>query len=170
MEPIGKAVLGLTTDKITAFLSPILSRDPQFAYLPWRSTQDCLIRISHRSAQVQQLVQTHAKPLHSRQQGRIPPALYGGLVLVLDISKAFDSVNRSRLMQHLATLDLPVELQTLIRAWHQDTAYHLIQITKGVRQGCRLAPILWACYVHCFRGGKQLHSQRLAHPAHSNFS
>lgn len=160
MEPLGKAVLGILTDQITSCIGPTLSCDPQYAHLPWRSTNDCLMAISQSQhcMQVTNLVAQYARPLHSHQCNTDIPSIYGGLMLVLDISKAFDSVNRTKLLEHVATLGLPHGLVMLIRAWHHDTNYHLIhhgqtytiKVTSGIRQGCRLAPILWACYVHCF--------------------
>lgn len=104
MEPLGKAVLGTLTDQITNCIGPTPSCDPQYAYLPSRSTNDCLMAISQHCTQVTNLVAQYARPLHSHQRNTDIPSIYGGLMLALDISKAFDSVNRSKLLAHVATL------------------------------------------------------------------
>ena len=63
----------------------------------------------------------------------------------------FDAVPRPVIAEALAKVQLSPQLQSLLLAWHIDTAYHLdvnqtarsVPVTRGVRQGCSSAPLLW---------------------------
>lgn len=76
----------------------------------------------------------------------------------MDIQRAFDQLPRQQLFEHLDSLhDVPA-LTTLLAQWHTGTSYCveqagesvLVETTKGVRQGCRAAPLLWNCFLDRF--------------------
>ena len=76
----------------------------------------------------------------------------------LDIERAFDTISRERLFCKLHQLDIHPQLIQLLSLWHQETNYNLfsngeesaIPVGKGVRQGCRAAPLLWNGYMWLF--------------------
>ena len=75
----------------------------------------------------------------------------GGAILSLDLKQAFDRVNRQALVQALRRLQAPEELIAAVIALHDTSAYHIhdafsetkVATTRGIRQGCKLAPLLW---------------------------
>ena len=70
----------------------------------------------------------------------------------LDLTHAFDTISRKRLFAAIDRQPLSEDLRILLKQWHAQTAYlinhHEIEDTvptaKGIRQGCRAAPFLWA--------------------------
>lgn len=76
----------------------------------------------------------------------------------IDISKAFDSVNRDILFNVLEKMSCPEVILSLLRSLHESTNARVrvdgdfsepFQVTTGVRQGCVLAPLLFLLYIHC---------------------
>ena len=78
------------------------------------------------------------------------------MILSVDLSNAFDNVDRAELFRGLAHLPIPHDPLGLLRAWHSDPTYFLefgderfsIPTSRGVRQGCTIAPLLWVLYVY----------------------
>ena len=77
----------------------------------------------------------------------------GGLILSLDMSSAFDVVPRSHIYHSLNEADVGEGDIALIMEWLSSSQYHFrhgkhshsITTNRGVRQGCVLSPLLWAC-------------------------
>ena len=92
--------------------------------------------------------------IHRLKQGHQTTALTGGIQLAIDISAAFDRVERPRLWQALVHSQVPPDLAAILQHWHTQAFYHLehaglkrsFQSTRGVRQGCVAAPLLWVLY------------------------
>ena len=150
-DPVGKAIIGM--------ISQIGQQDsldsmvcwPLWAYLPHRSTQDSLLRVSQHCKAARRLMQSRRSTPHLRAR-RVPRTrLYGAVQLLVDMSRAFDSVDRNRLFHRLHTLGVRPEIVKILTCWHQHTCYMVqtgmqstaIPVEKGVRQGCRAAPWLW---------------------------
>ena len=82
----------------------------------------------------------------------------GGLQLYLDLNRAFDTVWRQKLFQHLAQIEVSEDVLVLVSTWHQNTEYVLssnlesrhIPIGLGLRQGCKIAPLLWIAFMDLF--------------------
>ena len=82
----------------------------------------------------------------------------GGISLFLDMTRAFDSVDRPTLFTHLSTQEIPESLLVLLSKWHENTHYKLqfqgatttIKVGRGLRQGCKAAPLLWLEYMDLF--------------------
>lgn len=91
-----------------------------------------------------------------QQISQLPKLVFcGGIQLFLDLTRAFDSVWRSRLFCHLAEIGVSSDLLSLISTWHENTHYVLtlhdnstrIPVGLGLRQGCMIAPILWVAFM-----------------------
>ena len=75
----------------------------------------------------------------------------GGVQLLVDMSRAFDTIDRNKLFGRLHSLGVRPAVAKLLQCWHQDSCYIVhsdsrsseIPVTKGVRQGCKAAPWLW---------------------------
>ena len=156
MEPLGKLVMGLLTYQLKCHLSHTLCQSPHFGFLHMRSAADAIARVSSHCRQIRALVGNHRRSVH--HQMRSPPmsTLLGGVQLLLDLTRAFDCVDRSILIEHLHELNTPHDLLTLITCWHENTHYNLpfqqntdsVPVGVGLRQGCKIAPLLWLTYMN----------------------
>ena len=150
-DPCGKAILSLLTSKAKQQTLADLVRDPQFAYLPGRSTGDALRRVSVHVACAQHYHSQAVRNLYELRAGNHRLSLGGGMQLFLDVEHAFDAVPRHLLQEAMNRQNLDWELIHLFLCWYARTDYHLrhhdctvsIQATTGIRQGCVAAPLLW---------------------------
>ena len=131
-----------------------LSDAPQYAYRPGLDTNNAILRaISHCKA-VRQLLKQAVRNHTSRVMGALPPELQGGLLVSLDMSKAFDSVphqelflamRESNVEESIARLVMQVHIQTVCwvrHAGHEGSC----GMSRGLRQGCPIAPILYVAW------------------------
>ena len=154
-EPLGKSVLGVLTKIFSNAIAPILQTKPQFAFLKLRSAGDAIRRVIGHCAQVRTIVANQRRSVHQRASGVQSYAVCGGIQVFLDLRKAFDVLPRQRLFDFLAELPIDQSIVQILAAWHSSTsyvlfhenAYHTVPTGRGVRQGCRIAPILWAAFM-----------------------
>ena len=154
--PLGKAILKWVSARIFLHVRHLLLGHPQFAYIPGRSAEMAVHRVcsflswrKHAAGYVQ-------IPAAWRMRGWKPPSCSGCIIVSLDLSNAFDLVDRECLFSYLEALALPQDLIQTIRAWHCDSEYSLhigdavtkIITSRGVRQGCTIAPLLWLIYLY----------------------
>ena len=154
LEPVGKSVLGLLTARLAAEVNPLLCPWPQLAFLPQRSSFDAIRRVIAHCDHIRCLLLQQRRSVHQRAAQQQCWTVCGGLQVCLDASRAFDMVPRQGLFQFLGTLDINQDLVALLAIWHSNTSYIITQgntsssegTGRGVRQGCRAAPVLWSCY------------------------
>ena len=154
-EPVSKCIVGLLTRKALWEAMPALTCMPLWAYLPGRSTQDALLRVGQHCREIHDMMTRMRSTPFTRHQGISRHRVAGGLQLFLDIEKAFDTVSRAKLFSRLGELGINPQIVVLLSHWHQQTHYHLnsngedvpIAVGRGVRQGCRAAPLLWTGYM-----------------------
>ena len=155
LEPTGKTALGLVTKTIQQQLQHLLNRLPQFAYAEGRGTDDAIHRLANHCRLVRQKVSALSYPIHRQQQGLELPALQGGMTLCLDLTRAFDMVDRTRLFAGLVSLGVTDDIIGLLKCVYNTTAYEFehrgmqrsIKTFRGIRQGCRAAPCLWTVFI-----------------------
>lgn len=132
----GKSAPGLVAAK--ARLIPDLPTLPQWAYLLLRGTRDALLQVTAHCRRVR----SHA-PI---------PEVVGDFKKLVDLSRAFDTLPRTRLLSGLQKLRVPSELIQLLTQWHPGTSC-IVETGSattqapnwlGSRQGCCSAPFLWA--------------------------
>eukprot|EP00435_Cladocopium_sp_Y103_P014102 s4865_g3.t1 len=158
MEPLGKLVVGLLADQTKLQLSDVLCQFPQFGFLPMRAATDAIARVASHCREVRLLVAAQRRSV--LQQMASPPQFTtcGGVQLFLDLNRAFDSVHRLLLFNHLRDIGLSDHLHLLVTKWHEGTHYNLqfqgqttrIPVKIGLRQGCKIAPLLWVVFMDKF--------------------
>ena len=155
MEPLGKLVIGLLAAKLKVILMPQLARFPHFGFLPYRAATDAICRVARHCRCIRLLVSQQRRTV-LRQMERPPQFVFcGGISIYVDMTRAFDCVHRPFLIEQLWEMGSPADLLTLVTAWHTGTKYVLslqdreteIPANVGVRQGCKLAPLLWVIYM-----------------------
>ena len=157
-EPLGKSVVGLLASQAQVALMPIITPWPIWSYLPSRSTQDALLRVTMHCRDIRKLLIGQRSTPFTREQKTARFKIAGGISIFLDIERAFDMVCRPQLFSKLVTLGIPESVAHLLTQWHQDTCYHLfsqgidegISVGRGLRQGCKAAPLLWNSYLLLF--------------------
>ena len=93
---------------------------------PGRSTLDALCRVTQHCKLVKANIETNRHKVHLESQGRPPSQCCGGVMIFLDLARAFDMLARDRLFQALANLNLPPDYQTLLQAWRANTEYVVV--------------------------------------------
>ena len=155
-EPVGKCVLGLVSQLAQKQAFQALSFWPLLAYLPKRSVLDCVMRVSQHCKDVRALLQSQKGGPHLRASHNPRFQVCGGVQLFVDLSRAFDMVNRWKLFRRLDELGVTADLIQILCTWHESSRYHVrhdngttpILTGRGVRQGCKGAPFLFNCFVH----------------------
>ena len=153
LNPLGKSFAGMLMCRIRADVTKAVAPFPQFAYLTGRSTMDAIDRAMLHMWQTQNRT-GRQYTLHHRRAGVKQQALLGSVTLSVDLSKAFDSIARDHIRSSLEWAGIPGAVVDVILGMHHamtlqySTSSHSARTAtgKGVRQGCRLAPILWSCF------------------------
>ena len=155
MSPEAKTLAAIIRNRLFQHIRPQLAWVPQFAYLPQRDITDALARVHSWMRKYERTIGKAAPErfaLRARvEAGTQNDLCVGGAILSLDLKQAFDRVNRQALVQALRRLQAPEELIAAVIALHDTSAYHIhdtfnetkIITTRGIRQGCKLAPLLW---------------------------
>ena len=155
METFGKIVMGLIADQLKQHLEATLCQSPHFGFLPMRGALDAIARVSQHCALIRELVTTHHRTVARQMQMRPRFTLAGGVQMFLDLTRAFGCADRAILVEHLHELDTPHSLLTIIAHWHEHTRYNIVSphaadqvaVGVGLRQGCKIAPLLWIVYM-----------------------
>ncbi|CAE7607346.1 unnamed protein product [Symbiodinium natans] len=148
----GKVLAGAVKTRIAPALQVSSQLQPQFAYIRQRGVRDAIAKACQHLDFAQQLRQEHRRDLHKSQRGARQAQLSGALTISVDLSKAFDSVNRHELLAALDRLGTDPVTKELVVQLHSETSYNMgtsgleIQVptSSGIKQGCKLAPALWS--------------------------
>ena len=147
-------MLGILSQHLLQQVATSLGRQPQFAYLHRRGTQDALDRVRSHCAHIRQLLHDNRYHIQQRASGINRHFVLGGLLVSLDLQKAFDSVLRTRLVEALKWFQVDDNLISILLHVYKNSSFtfqhrgekRAFPTTCGIRQGCKSAPILWAIY------------------------
>ena len=155
LRPDGKALAGYVKDLVLEQAGPSLALTPQYAYLPARDVTDALARVGTCIQDIRHSLRALGGSrftIRERKTAGVEVGEAGGCLLSVDLRQAFDRVSRTKLDRALSEHKVDANLRSTIAAIHEDAAYQVrnrfhstkITTTQGIRQGCRLAPALWA--------------------------
>ena len=149
IAPEGKVLAGHLRKRLKPALKAAMSEVTQFGFVPGRGTEEAICKaLTHvdearaRARQVQRQV--------GRGHGGV--TLRGSLTFSVDMSKAFDMVDRRRLRESLELAEADPYLIDLVGKLHIQALYDMtasdqafsIATRRGIKQGCKLAPSLFA--------------------------
>ena len=134
---VAKVFLKVLVTRLSAYIErENLLPEEQCGFRPRRSTLDMIY--------VAKLLQEHARAKNTE--------LYFCFV---DLTKAYDMVNRGILWKILEKVGVPRKMISIIRGFHENMQArvlvhgqlsNVIEVTGGLRQGCPLAPVLFNIY------------------------
>ncbi|CAE6942520.1 unnamed protein product [Symbiodinium sp. CCMP2592] len=147
-----KALAAVVASRLQPYAVRFLEGVPQYAYVPGRTLSQALERVFGHCAAVRALLPQGHQNIHAKRQGHRADSLCSGCMLSLDISKAYDCVDRHQLEEALKAAAIPqylIEMTLLIHRSARIRISHcgleeVIGTHRGLRQGCSLSPILWA--------------------------
>ena len=162
METFGKLVMGLIADQLKMHLEQALCALPQLGFLPLRGSLDAIRRVSQHCNLIRVLINANRRTV--ARQMIMPPrhTVVGGVQMFLDLTRAFDCVDRAILVDHLHELHTPHALLTIITHWHEGTRYHIVSPHNRNSCGCwfRPTPGMQDCPIVV----AGLHEQTAPHP------
>ena len=157
LRPIGvlsvpaKILAGIVREEVSSTIQQKAQNAPQFAYLKKRGTREAILHAVKHLEEASSLAEIGKRRRRLHEQGNQTLQVLGSVIVSLDLSKAFDSVNRTQLMQALEDLGVEAHTRQLVQQLHTNTTYRMtisgisvaVSVTSGIKQGCKLAPILW---------------------------
>ena len=155
LEPTGKATLSIFATRVMQVVRRHLIVLPQFAYMACRTCTDAISRVLTHIDGVKHDLQMVQYKHHQTAFSDDNISLWGGLMLSLDLSKAFDMVQRPLLFKALADFGVPDDLCAILHQIYSKTTYVFehrgiykeVPTKRGIRQGCQAAPCLWLVFL-----------------------
>ena len=149
IAPEGKIFAGHVRKLIKERMCQSVSNIPQFGLALNRGTEEAISKALKHMDEGRQQHQLYKLEAGKRLQG---PQFMGSLTLSVDMSKAFDMVDRVLLRRALEDIQLDPELVEIIGKLHVEALYKMsvdgtdfsITAKRGIKQGCKLAPSLFA--------------------------
>ena len=164
MRPIGlqcptsKILAGLLRAQLLQNLLPLLQYLPQYAFTRGRGTADALTRAHQHFREVADLIRQNRVDRFQLQAGKCRQGCQGGMGLSLDLSRAFDCVNRDCIYATLEKHGVHPDVILVIQRLHYEAKYHYSVgdhrgqtcTSNGIKQGCKIAPYLWSYFTVAF--------------------
>ena len=127
---------------------------PQFAYRSGASTLDAILRVTEHCHHVRGVLASINSSKTARLMGAELPSLRGGLMVAIDLTKAFDNVTYQEMYLALCESGLDEALVRLIAQVHLNTSCSVVYgsysgsvgMSKGLRQGCPIAPLVYLAW------------------------
>ena len=153
LEPFGKTVMHRIGRAMREQVMATLVQFPLYAYIPGRSSEDAILKLMTHIDAVSSSSTLFRHKIHLEADG-YTHGLSGGLIISLDLSRAFDEVPRGKLFRSLSELGIDENLIGILMHIYSDTkvefafknVYRSFRAAKGIRQGCSAAPTLWILY------------------------
>ncbi|CAE7320572.1 unnamed protein product [Symbiodinium sp. CCMP2456] len=146
-----KAFMIVLKNLIRPYVNDGFFEIPQFAYRTNASTQDALLRGARHCRDVRESVAQVKSDLTSKFTGMANTMLCGGLMISLDLAKAFDSLTYPEMYASLRECNVPDEISWLLVEVHRQTVCDIrhggvtgsTRMHRGLRQGCPAAPLIY---------------------------
>ncbi|CAE7211370.1 unnamed protein product, partial [Symbiodinium necroappetens] len=154
MSPDTKAFLILIKQQANPWVQNALKEYPQYAYRSLASTRDPLLRSSLHCAMVRNKLAGYVEDHTAKVLQQAKKELLGGLMVSIDLSKAFDLLKYSEMMLALRDTGMPEPLCRMLLHIHMQTKLLIehggysrtASMHRGLRQGCCVAPMIYACW------------------------
>ena len=133
----GKVIAKVLLNRLVEHISEGVLPETQCGFRKTRSTNDMVFVLR----QLLEKSREHGKDLH---------------VAFIDLSKAFDTVNREMLWKLLCKLGVPAKFLSMLKQLHDgmqgrvligDLQSEFFRVNVGVKQGCVLAPVLFNIFL-----------------------
>ena len=119
-----------------------------------KSIDSAILRVVRHCREIRSRLQAGALSVHARAAGAQPSNCYGGIMLGIDLSRAFDNLTRDVLQRSLVHARVDGSLQRILLEIHCQCTYQLKHQThtgsfamqKGVRRGCSVSPMLYSLF------------------------
>ena len=152
LPPHAKILAKLVSDRLKPLVQQAAQHLPQFAYLPKRQTADALDRAMAHICTIRSKRKASGTTIWTRREGHLTQRCQGGLTISLDLEKAFDSISWEIMRECLIELGVSQDLMILIMHLHAHARYCFsidgqeaeVGPGQGIRQGCGMAPAIWA--------------------------
>ena len=149
-----KALMVLLKTQAAPYSMNALESTPQFAYRQGVSTLDAITRAGNHCHEVRRLLESASTSQTAKILGAAQPTLIGGLMMSIDLAKAFDSLSHGETHASLAATGMPeylVNVQVHIHARSISEVAHGdfrsdVEMGQGLRQGCPVAPLVYAAW------------------------
>jgi len=157
-DPSSKVYALAVRARLMETIQPVLEGVPQYAYIPGKSIDQAIMRVARHCRDVRQRLREGASSVHQRRQGLKSGVCYGGVMISIDLSRAFDTLTRQALAAALDMAGVPLALWDAIVSLHNACKYAVkhhvhsaeFPMEMGVRQGCTLAPTLYSLFTALF--------------------
>eukprot|EP00439_Symbiodinium_sp_Y106_P051758 s5093_g6.t3 len=154
MGPDTKAFLMILKRNANPWVQQALRKYPQYAYRGLASTNDALLRATLHCSTVRHRMEGYAEDHTAKILGQAKRELIGGLMVGLDLSKAFDLLSHQEMLLSLRDSGMPEGLCRILLHIHVQTQLTIehagcsrtIRMSRGLRQGCCVAPMIYACW------------------------
>ena len=154
MGPDTKALLWILKQQAQPWIQAALKSCPQYAYRQLSSTSDPLLRASLHCSHVRQKLAGYVDDHTAKIIGQADRELLGGIMLGIDLSKAFDALSYGEMLVSLRATGMPEHLCVVLLHIHAKTNLTIahsghtreVKMMRGLRQGCGIAPIIYACW------------------------
>ena len=141
-------------ERLLAEIGPVLQEVPQFVYIPGKSIDQAIARVASHCHRVRSRLKEGMSTVHTKRQKLPKGQSRGGAQLSIDLSQAFDLLPRDVMRTALLHCGASANLTDLILYLHCKSRYHIshgkqqacIEMRRGVRQGCTLAPVLFSAF------------------------
>ena len=154
MSPDTKAFLQILKQQASPWVQKALAGVPQYAYRQLSSTTDPILRATHHCTTVRRNLAGYVEDHTAKILNHSDKELLGGLMLSIDLSKAFDYLSYGEMFESLQNTGMPEALSRVLIHIHIQTTLHVehgghgreVKMKRGLRQGCGVAPMIYACW------------------------
>ena len=153
-----RSVAKALRDQLEVQVTGLLASLPQYAYIKGKAIDECICRVVSFCSSVRCAIKAGVESVHARREGQAPSQCYGGIMVGIDLSRAFDTLDRPVLLRTLRFAQVSGPLQRILLEVHNQCKYRdrlgayedIFELQCGVRQGCSISPLRFSLFTCWF--------------------